>query len=60
VRAHRDIVTTRTGKLTIALSRFAPGRFVDHVIRTSFRRNLRGRLLDGASAAVIEFAERLE
>jgi hypothetical protein len=30
------------------------------VIRTSFRRNLRGRLLDGASAAVIEFAERLE
>jgi len=59
-RAHRDIITTRTGMLTVALSRFAPGRFVDHVIRGSFRRKLRGRSLEGASPAVIEFAERLE
>jgi NAD(P)-dependent dehydrogenase (short-subunit alcohol dehydrogenase family) len=55
----RDIVTTRTGKLTVALSRFAPRRFVDRVILRQVRKGMRGRSFDGAASSVVDFAERL-
>ncbi len=55
----RDIITTRTGKFTVALSRFAPRRFVDHVILRTFRKGLKGRNFDGAAPPVNEFAKRL-
>lgn len=55
----RDIVTTRTGKLTVALSRFAPRRFVDHVILSQIRKGMKGRSFENASAPLVEFAERL-
>jgi NAD(P)-dependent dehydrogenase (short-subunit alcohol dehydrogenase family) len=55
----RDIVTTRTGKLTVALSRFAPRRFVDHVILSQTRRGMKGRSFENASAPLVDFAERL-
>jgi NAD(P)-dependent dehydrogenase (short-subunit alcohol dehydrogenase family) len=57
--APRDIVSTRTGKVTVALSRFAPRRFVDWVILRTLRQNMRGRSFDGASEPVIDFARRL-
>jgi NAD(P)-dependent dehydrogenase (short-subunit alcohol dehydrogenase family) len=57
--APRDIVTTRTGKVTVALSRFAPRWFVDRVILRTLRTNLRGRSFDGAAPPVIDFARRL-
>ncbi len=57
--AARDIVTTRTGSLTVALSRFAPGRVVDRIILRTFRKALNGRNVDGAAPPVIDFATRL-
>ncbi|HEY5427760.1 MAG TPA: SDR family NAD(P)-dependent oxidoreductase [Solirubrobacteraceae bacterium] len=57
--APRDIVTTRTGMFTVALSRFAPRRFVDHVILRTLRKNARGRSFDGAAPPVVDFARRL-
>jgi NAD(P)-dependent dehydrogenase (short-subunit alcohol dehydrogenase family) len=56
----RDIVTTRTGKLTVALSRFAPRRLVDRIILGTFRKGLKGRSFDGAATPVSDFAKRLE
>jgi NAD(P)-dependent dehydrogenase (short-subunit alcohol dehydrogenase family) len=55
----RDIVTTRTGKLTVALSRFAPRRFVDHVILRQLRKSMQGRSFEDASRPLAEFAERV-
>jgi NAD(P)-dependent dehydrogenase (short-subunit alcohol dehydrogenase family) len=55
----RDIVTTRTGKLTVALSRFAPRRFVDRIILSTFRKGLKDRRFDGPASPVSDFAERL-
>lgn len=57
--ALRDLITTRTGKVTVALSRFAPRGFVDRVILRTFRKGLKGRDFDGAAAPVSEFAKRL-
>jgi NAD(P)-dependent dehydrogenase (short-subunit alcohol dehydrogenase family) len=58
-RSTRDIVTTRTGKFTVALSRFAPRRFVDHVILRQIRSGLKEQSFDGVSGPVAEFAERV-
>jgi NAD(P)-dependent dehydrogenase (short-subunit alcohol dehydrogenase family) len=55
----RDIVTTRTGKLTTALSRFAPRGLVDRIILRTFRKNMTGRSFDHAAPPLAEFAERL-
>jgi NAD(P)-dependent dehydrogenase (short-subunit alcohol dehydrogenase family) len=55
----RDIITTRTGRATVALSRFAPRRFVDHVILRQIRKGMQGRNFDGAAEPVITFARRL-
>jgi NAD(P)-dependent dehydrogenase (short-subunit alcohol dehydrogenase family) len=55
----RDIVTTRTGRLTVALSRFAPRRFVDRIILSTFRKGLKGRRFDGPASPVSDFAERI-
>jgi NAD(P)-dependent dehydrogenase (short-subunit alcohol dehydrogenase family) len=55
----RDLVTTRTGKLTVALSRFVPRPLVDRIILSSVRRGLRGRSFDGAATPVSDFAARL-
>jgi NAD(P)-dependent dehydrogenase (short-subunit alcohol dehydrogenase family) len=56
----RDIVTTRTGRLTVALSRFAPRPLVDRIVLSQIRRSVKGRSFDGAEPALAEFAERLE
>ena len=55
----RDIVTTRSGKVTTALSRFAPRRFVDWIILRGFRKNMKGKNFDHAAPPVGEFASRL-
>jgi NAD(P)-dependent dehydrogenase (short-subunit alcohol dehydrogenase family) len=55
----RDIVTTRTGRVTVALSRFAPRWFVDRVILSQLRRALRGRSFEHARGPVADFAQRL-
>lgn len=57
--APRDIVTTRTGKLTVALSRFAPRRFVDYVILRQVRGGMSKQRFDDATGPVAEFATRL-
>jgi len=54
----RDIVTTRTGKFTVALSRFAPRRFVDWVIITQVGKGLKGRSFEDAPQALRDFASR--
>jgi NAD(P)-dependent dehydrogenase (short-subunit alcohol dehydrogenase family) len=54
----RDIVTTRTGKFTVALSRFAPRRFVDWVIITQVAKGVRGRSFEDAPQALRDFASR--
>jgi NAD(P)-dependent dehydrogenase (short-subunit alcohol dehydrogenase family) len=55
----RDIITTRTGKFTVALTRYAPGRLVDAIILRQLRKGLKGRRVDGASGPVADFAKRL-
>ncbi len=55
----RDIVTTLTGRFTVALSRFAPRPLVDRIILSTFRKGLKDRTFDGAAPAVAEFAQRL-
>ncbi len=55
----RDLITTRTGKVTVALSRYAPGRFVDWVILSQFRKTLRQRRFDDPSSPPAVFARRL-
>jgi NAD(P)-dependent dehydrogenase (short-subunit alcohol dehydrogenase family) len=55
----RDIVTTRTGKFTVALTRYLPGRLVDRVILRQLRKEMRGHSFEGAGPALAEFAERV-
>lgn len=55
----RDITTTRTGVVANALSRFAPRRFVDWVLLSQFRKNMKGKSFDHAAGPVAELAARL-
>jgi NAD(P)-dependent dehydrogenase (short-subunit alcohol dehydrogenase family) len=55
----RDIITTRTGKFTGALTRYLPGRLVDRVILRQLRRDMRGHSFAGAGPGLAEFAERI-
>jgi NAD(P)-dependent dehydrogenase (short-subunit alcohol dehydrogenase family) len=56
----RDIVTTRTGKFTVALSRFAPRRFVDRIVLSGTRKGLKGRRVEEMAAGPLrDFAERV-
>lgn len=55
----RDIVTTRVGELTVAVSRFAPRGFVDRVILMGVRNGLKGRSFDDAPGPLADFADRL-
>ena len=56
----RDIVTTRTGKVTVALSRFAPRGFVDWVILRQMRKGMQGQHVDeSASGPLSDFAKRV-
>ena len=58
-RPPRDIITTRTGKLTVAMSRYLPSRFVDHVILREVRKDIQGRSFEGTGPALAEFADRV-
>ena len=55
----RDIVTTRTGKFTVALTRYLPGRLVDRVILRQLRKDMEGHSFQGAGPGLAEFAERV-
>jgi NAD(P)-dependent dehydrogenase (short-subunit alcohol dehydrogenase family) len=55
----RDIVTTRTGRFTVALSRFAPRGFVDRTILRQVGKAMRGRSFDDASEPLRAFARRV-
>jgi NAD(P)-dependent dehydrogenase (short-subunit alcohol dehydrogenase family) len=55
----RDIVTTRTGKFTVALSRFAPRRFVDWVVLSQMRKGLKGQPIDDAAGPLGDFVKRI-
>jgi NAD(P)-dependent dehydrogenase (short-subunit alcohol dehydrogenase family) len=55
----RDIITTRTGKFTVALTRYLPGRLVDRVILRGLRKEMKGRSFDGAGPALADFADRV-
>ncbi len=57
--AARDIITTRTGKFTVALTRHLPGRLVDFIVLNAARKGLKKQTLDHAQAPLLEFAERL-
>jgi NAD(P)-dependent dehydrogenase (short-subunit alcohol dehydrogenase family) len=58
-RPARDIVTTRTGKLTVALTRYLPGRVVDHVILRQIRKGIKSQSAAAASGPVADFASRV-
>jgi NAD(P)-dependent dehydrogenase (short-subunit alcohol dehydrogenase family) len=55
----RDIVTTRTGRFTVALTRYAPGRLVDRLILRQVRNDLKSRSFEGAPGPLADFASRL-
>jgi NAD(P)-dependent dehydrogenase (short-subunit alcohol dehydrogenase family) len=55
----RDIITTRTGKLTVALTRHLPGRLVDHIVLRAARKGLSRQKLEHASGPLADFASRL-
>ncbi len=55
----RDIVTTRTGSLTTALSRHAPGRLVDRIVLSQVRKGLAGQKLGKATGPLGDFVERM-
>jgi NAD(P)-dependent dehydrogenase (short-subunit alcohol dehydrogenase family) len=55
----RDIITTRTGKFTVALTRYLPGRLVDRLVLRAARKGLERQSLEGASGPLADFAERL-
>jgi len=57
--AARDIITTRTGKFTVALTRYLPGRLVDFIVLNAARKGLKKQTLDHAQPPLLEFAERL-
>ncbi len=54
----RDIITTRTGKFTVALTRYLPG-LVNRVILRQLRKDMRGHNFHGAGPGLAEFAERI-
>jgi NAD(P)-dependent dehydrogenase (short-subunit alcohol dehydrogenase family) len=58
--APRDIITTRSGKVTTAMTRHLPGRVVDHIIRRQMRKSVRRRRgkLGEATGPLGEFARR--
>ena len=58
-RSCRDIVTTRTGSLTTALSRYAPGRVVDRIVLSQVRKGLAGQSLGKATGPLGDFVERM-
>ena len=58
-RAARDIVTTRTGKFTVALTRYLPGRLVDHVILRQIRKGMRRQDAHALPGPVGDFASRI-
>jgi len=55
----RDIITTRTGKFTVALTRYLHGRLVDRVILRQLRKGMKGHSFQGAGPGLAEFAERI-
>lgn len=55
----RDITTTRMGRLSNAVSRFAPRRAVDRILLGQVRKGLKGRTFDDPSHPVAEFARRV-
>jgi len=55
----RDIITTRTGKVTVALTRHLPGTLVDRLVLRAARNGLKKQSLTNASPPLIEFADRL-
>ncbi len=55
----RDIITTRTGKLTVALTRYLPGRLVDRVILRGVRKEMQGASFEGTGPALADFADRI-
>jgi len=55
----RDIVTTRTGKFTVALTRYLPGRIVDRVILRQLRKGMKGHSFQGSGPGLAEFADRV-
>jgi NAD(P)-dependent dehydrogenase (short-subunit alcohol dehydrogenase family) len=56
----RDIITTRTGKLTVAFTRFAPGPIVDRLLLRQVRKGLKGRSFADAPGPLADFANRLK
>ncbi len=58
-RPRRDITTTRSGRFLNGISKHAPGRLVDAVIRSQFRRKLAGRSFDRAAPPLADFAARI-
>lgn len=58
-RPARDIITTRTGKLTVALTRYLPGTLVDRLVLRAARKGLQKQSLNNAAAPLLEFADRL-
>jgi NAD(P)-dependent dehydrogenase (short-subunit alcohol dehydrogenase family) len=55
----RDIITTRTGKITVALTRYLPGRMVDRLILRAARTGLKRQRLENATGPLADFAARL-
>ena len=55
----RDLITTRTGKVTVALSRYAPGRFRRLGDPLPVPQTLRQRRFDDPSSPPAVFARRL-
>jgi NAD(P)-dependent dehydrogenase (short-subunit alcohol dehydrogenase family) len=58
-RPARDIVTTRTGRFTVALSRHAPRRLVDHLILRQVRKGLAAHPVTTTSSSLTDFADRV-
>jgi NAD(P)-dependent dehydrogenase (short-subunit alcohol dehydrogenase family) len=59
VRPARDIITTRTGKLTVALTRYLPGGVVDRLILRAARKGLKRHRLESPAGPLADFARRL-
>jgi NAD(P)-dependent dehydrogenase (short-subunit alcohol dehydrogenase family) len=55
----RDIITTRTGRFTVALTRLAPRGLVERTILRTVAKTIRGRSFDRAPEPLRTFAERV-